>query len=130
MSHKQGIYVPTLVMEIEKYAGSNTSVPSLQGFGVGDGCMGIGNKGACGIDQVGLFIDFMWGHGQISNDLYQYTKQTGCYEKYYNGTWEYDSTCDALAVHGELILGGYNVYDIYDTCFLQGCLLFVTRLYK
>merc|ERR1719410_3387435 len=108
-----GIYVPTLVMQIDA---DPSGMPKLLGFGVGDGCMGIDGFGGCNRDSQEIFWDFMYGHGQLSHHIYEELhKECGNSLHFGNET----SQCSALLQKANVNLGGYNVYNIYDECYLK-----------
>lgn len=56
-----GIYIPTLVEEIM----ANSTFINLKGFAIGDGCLGTESKGACGVDDAKIRMEFLYEHGQV-----------------------------------------------------------------
>jgi hypothetical protein len=44
---------------------------NLKGFAIGNGCNGIGNVGACGVDSMQNFEAFGAGHGLFSQTLHE-----------------------------------------------------------
>ncbi|ETO14486.1 hypothetical protein RFI_22883 [Reticulomyxa filosa] len=99
-----GIYVPTLVMQIEA---DSSGIPPLKGIAVGDGCMGIGGQGGCNLDDAANFWQFMWGHAQLSNDLYN-SILSSCGSCLEWGNCSSLSTCINYQNQGYMALGGYN----------------------
>ena len=110
-----GIYVPTLVMQIEA---NTTGLPALTGFAVGDGCMGIDSKGGCGSDDQNTFVQFMYGHAQMSQSMYNDIYNI-CGNALYYGNWSKNSDCKSILSSADTALGGFNVYNIYDECYLM-----------
>lgn len=114
-----GIYVPTLVMEIEKNVNSkNNTIPDLKGFALGNNCMGIDGMGGCNNNFMQTFVDFVYGHGQISKRLYDETIKL-CGTSLIYGNWSSIPECDAMIAEGSQKIGGFNIYDIYDECKLE-----------
>jgi len=108
-----GVYVPTLLMQIEA---NPQGLPPLTGIMVGDGCMGTNASGGCGVDSEYLFTNFMYGHSQMSDVLYNNIQSVcGITLKYGNTT----SACNTLLNERDQALGGFNVYNIYDECYLE-----------
>ena len=100
-------------MQIEK---DPSGMPPLLGFGVGDGCMGIGSIGGCGMDSQRIFWDFMYGHSQMSTSAYNNLNNIcGSSLNYGNETAE----CRQAINKATTNLGGFNVYNIYDECYLR-----------
>jgi len=108
-----GIYVPTLVMQIDA---DPSGMPKLLGFGVGDGCMGIGGYGGCNKDSQEIFWDFMYGHSQTSHAIYENLRKT-CGNSLHFGNES--AECEKALNAANKNLGGYNVYNIYDECYLR-----------
>eukprot|EP01083_Nonionella_stella_P059754 156426_1 len=106
-----GIYVPTLVMQIEA---DPSGMPKLIGFGVGDGCLGINGFGGCNKDYQEIFWNFMYGHGQMSSVAYENIQKT-CGNSLHFGNES--SECAKLLGSANVALGGYNVYNLYDECY-------------
>jgi hypothetical protein len=106
-----GVYVPTLVREIVQ---NPTAKINLKGFAVGDGC--IGTEVLCGEKDGPYYImEFMHGHGQFSNILYN-TIISSCSEAdLRNGNL--NATCIALIDNMWNEIGGFFDYNLYDECF-------------
>ena len=108
-----GIYVPTLVMQVDN---DPSGMPPLLGFAVGDGCMGIGGYGGCNKDSQAIFWNFMYGHGQCSTAAYEQIVNT-CGNSIYFGNETL--RCYELLAELYVDLGGFNIYNIYDECYLE-----------
>ena len=105
--------VPTLVMQIER---DQTGLPPLTGFGIGDGCMGLGNMGACGVNDAALFYEFMYGHSFMSSREYNHLlNECGNGMVYGNETKQCQTAMDEARAN----LGGFNIYAVYDECYLE-----------
>ena len=50
-------------------AGTTASVPTLEGIGVGNGCLGS-EVGACSAQGTKIDVDFLFGHGAFSQPTY------------------------------------------------------------
>ena len=81
-----GVYVPTLVRELLSKKEKNQLSINLQGFAIGDGCMGT--DVLCGANGPGPFytIEFFRGHGQFSEKLYSEIQST-CSRKRIDWLW-------------------------------------------
>jgi hypothetical protein len=101
-----GIWVPAIARALL----ADPRGVNLQGFAVGDGC--IGNQVPVGNDYY--WIEFMHGHGQFSNALYYQIKATCSDGELKNNSLS--PACAALVnqVAGEI--GGYYAYGLYDDC--------------
>ena len=111
-----GIYIPTLVMQIEANSANNKYLPKLYGFAIGNGAMGIDGQGGADKDNYGNFWDVMYGHGQCSTSVYNHIQNTCGNSLYFgNETGE----CMFTLNGEESKLGGYNIWNIYDTCYLK-----------
>lgn len=110
-----GVYVPTIadrLMEEPKDL-------NLVGFAVGDGCMG--NKVLCGADDgLGVWydIEFLHGHGQVSNELYRKIMSTCPEEELKRGPMS--AECKKLVAMMNDEVGGYYGYNLYDDCTRDG----------
>lgn len=101
-----GIYIPTLVQQIEAHPEANIN---LKGFAIGDGCIGS-EVGSCGPFGMQILSEFFYGqafyslelHGKILNECAQ---------------WNDPSVeCQALVKQMNDEVGAYFVYNVYDTC--------------
>lgn len=110
-----GIYVPMLAVRV--LADAEEVGLELKGVAVGDGCMGLHSVGGCSKDAQRHFVDFMFGHGQISLKVYEGVK-AACGESL-DGVGTPSERCDALTAQMQQALGGYNVYHIYDQCYFR-----------
>eukprot|EP00055_Hartaetosiga_balthica_P017147 m.112598 g.112598 ORF g.112598 m.112598 type:complete len:505 (-) comp9256_c9_seq1:1971-3485(-) len=107
-----GIYVPTIV---ERILADPRGV-NLKGFAVGDGCMGT--EVLCGPGSGPYWdVEFMHGHGQFSNKLYNKIMTTCTVEALKTNTMS--PACNALLKDMNSEIGGYYSYNLYDTCFSQ-----------
>jgi len=105
------VYVPTIVREILNDPGPI----NLKGFAVGDGCMGT--EVLCGGAKKGPFyeIEFMHGHGQVSERLYRTIKQA-CPEQALRTGTGMSAACTAAVARMKQSLGGLFGYSLYDDC--------------
>lgn len=104
-----GVYVPTIVREIVK----DPRGINIAGFAVGDGCMGL--DVLCGpVGGPFSYIEFMHGHGQVSEKLYKNITATCPEANLKNGTLS--PVCTALVNEMTAALGGYYDYNLYDEC--------------
>jgi len=108
-----GIYVPTIVREIYNDPGPL----HLAGFAVGDGCMGTevlcGDKGK---DNGPYYeVEFMHGHGQVSERTYGAIKKE-CPEQALRTGTGMSLACKAAVQTMQKALGGYFGYSLYDDC--------------
>ena len=112
-----GIYVPELAREVLKHK-DPTVYPQLKGFAVGDGCLGT-ESGICGGDKPWWHVLFLYGHGQVSNILYdKIIEHCGMtYLKY--GGKPVDPTCSKYLGAIGKEAGGYFAYGLYDDCIYQ-----------
>lgn len=109
-----GVYVPTLVREILE--DPNSSIKNLKGFAVGDGCVGL--DVLCG--PVGgplWYVEFMRGHGQFSELLYNNIKRSCPYEELVNGVQS--PICQQFINQISTEVGGYYGYNLYDDCWYE-----------
>jgi carboxypeptidase C (cathepsin A) len=109
-----GIYVPTIAREILNNPGSGIN---LQGFAVGDGCLGtdvICTNGPNIAAGPWYDIEFFHGHGQVSEDLYNTILDTCPETNLKNGSL--NSICNTLVSEMYDSLGGFFEYDLYDDC--------------
>eukprot|EP00054_Salpingoeca_dolichothecata_P001865 m.21002 g.21002 ORF g.21002 m.21002 type:complete len:508 (-) comp12598_c0_seq2:103-1626(-) len=114
-----GVYVPIIIQALL----DNPTGINLKGFGVGDGCMGT--DVICGADIAsdvvvpGPYwqIEFMHGHGQVSNKLYYQIHDTCPEADLRSGALT--PTCQALVKQMNDAIGGYFSYNLYDQCYTQ-----------
>ena len=117
-----GVYVPTLVRELLGKKEKNQLSINLQGFAIGDGCMGT--DVLCGANGPGPFytIEFFRGHGQFSEKLYSEIQST-CSRKELIGYGEkIGKACEAVLQNMNDAIGGYYAYNLYDDCWYQNSL--------
>ncbi len=117
-----GVYVPTLVRELLNDYPDITK--HLQGFAIGDGCMGTsvlcGDNGPGELD----FVNFFHGHGQFSEKLYAEIMKECPYDQLLGyGKTITDPKCKALIQQMYQQIGGYYVYALYDDCWYQNDLI-------
>ncbi|KAK3287813.1 hypothetical protein CYMTET_4693 [Cymbomonas tetramitiformis] len=106
-----GVYVPVIVQALTR----NTCGLNLAGFAVGDGCMGT--DVLCGANDGPFYvIEFLYGHGQLSNKLYHSISST-CEEE--NLKTGHNLSLACMTVVGEAIqaVGAMNDYALYDDCY-------------
>ena len=107
-----------LVDEISKHAPSI----NLKGIMAGNGCMGSESEfGCCGKNADRVYVDYIHAHGLISNRNHQ-SLVSQCSETLESSEWPAPTTnpvCKQLIEEFTKESGGYNVYSIYDTCFLK-----------
>eukprot|EP01084_Bolivina_argentea_P077655 140898_1 len=109
-----GVFIPTLVMQIES---NPNGLPKLLGFAVGNGCTGIGGFGGCNLDESENFWGFMYGHSQVRKQDYEHILDIcGNSLHYGNESMECKLIQDEIKKYK---LGGYNVWNIYDKCYLE-----------
>jgi carboxypeptidase C (cathepsin A) len=105
-----GVYVPIIVRAILQ-----NPIPglNLKGFAVGDGC--IGTEVLCGGTNGPYWdIEFMHGHGQVSNVLYNQIR-TSCPEAELKHG-KLSVQCQQLVNEMYTAIGGYYAYNLYDDC--------------
>jgi len=91
--------------------------PQLRGFAVGDGCLGS-ESGICGGDKVWWSVLFLYGHGQISNALWDAILAT-CGMAYLKQGGDAPPGCAAQLARVASEAGGYFAYGLYDDCIYQ-----------
>lgn len=115
-----GIYIPTLAREILKQASVMSN--HLQGFAVGDGCLGT-HTDICGIvsdDYIPNYWDliFLAGHGQIPLRTFNQVMDA-CrrrWDEYEESFLEDDELCKEAWEKVERQVGGVYAYGLYDEC--------------
>ena len=111
-----GVYVPKLAQQI--LAHKDPAVfPQFQGFAVGDGCLGS-KSGVCGGEREWFQLLFLYGHGQLPNDLYDEIVTTCTIEHLKRGG-PAPPGCDASLAKVGPAVGGFFPYGIYDDCIYQ-----------
>lgn len=105
-----GIYVPKLAQQILHHRDPSV-YPQLRGFAVGDGCLGS-ESGICGGDQVWWSVLFLYGHGQISNALWEAILAT-CGMPYLKQGGDAPPGCAAQLARVASEAGGYFAYGLY-----------------
>eukprot|EP00529_Nitzschia_sp_RCC80_P013191 CAMPEP_0113484406 /NCGR_PEP_ID=MMETSP0014_2-20120614/23945_1 /TAXON_ID=2857 /ORGANISM="Nitzschia sp." /LENGTH=591 /DNA_ID=CAMNT_0000378007 /DNA_START=8 /DNA_END=1784 /DNA_ORIENTATION=+ /assembly_acc=CAM_ASM_000159 len=126
-----GIYIPTLARRI--YHDPNQTEMKLEGFAVGDGCLGT-KTSMCGSLGLAGFVDywhiiFMAGHHQIPIDdfhhLMKVCSHAGTDPNFLLGTTskQQDDECKAAISKAKEELGGFFEYSLYDDCFYRNGLL-------
>lgn len=122
-----GIYVPTLARAILEHedefktkSPGNVTMP-LQGFAVGDGCLGT-ETGICGEVMAGdtsipyWQILFLAGHAQFPlSTLQQFFKACKPLERESMHD-PVDEPCKAVVDHIYKQVGGFYAYSLYDEC--------------
>ena len=111
-----GIYVPKLAQQILAHKDPKV-LPQLKGFAVGDGCLGT-ESGVCGGDKPWWSLLFLYGHGQISNALYDDIIAT-CGMGYLKAGGTAPPGCAAALGRVGKEAGGYFAYGLYDDCIYQ-----------
>ena len=77
---------------------------------------GIGGYGGCNKDDQEIFWNFMYGHSQTSTAIYEDIHRTCGNSLHFGNESE---QCSHLLKQANVNLGGYNVYNIYDECYLE-----------
>jgi len=105
-----GVYVPTLVQQIYlgNQGGKNPKI-NLEGFMVGNGCTG-NNVGSCSPDGTEILMNFLYGHGLFTIQLYNKIVKTCTNFRNPSGA------CNLLLDEMSAQVGGVNVYNIYAPC--------------
>ena len=113
-----GIYVPLLAKELLKV--DTMSIP-LKGIMVGDGCIGFGAKGGCGIDSLDLFVGVMELQRGVDKAA------TAGARRECAGQLESGFSADGLSVgcakamsHLFVEVGEYNQYNMDSPCGPEG----------
>ena len=89
--------------------GTTASVPKLEGIGVGNGCLGT-EVGACSAQGTKIDVDFLYGHGAISQPTYA-ALYAQCPD-FTNPTLVCDDWLDTMSEEA----GNYYAYNLYDDC--------------
>jgi carboxypeptidase C (cathepsin A) len=114
-----GIYIPTLARRILE----GTVEINLQGFAVGDGCLGT-NTNVCGSlgknSWKGIYFNllFMAGHGQMPWSKFQKLVAV-CEKNKSRGdmmTSSISPECQAMIHSVQEDIGGFYEYSLYDDC--------------
>lgn len=104
-----GVYIPMLADQIHKLGIDIT----LTGLGIGNGCIGYASNGACGIDNMRIFVDYMVGHGQIDEPTYSNIVKT-CGEGLNTST--FSDTCTNQLGGMFHSLGSFNHLHLFSPC--------------
>lgn len=108
-----GIYVPTLAYAVLEHNSAASGVHiNLKGIMVGNGCIG-NSVGACSAAGTQIGVNFTYGHGLYSEELYN---------KIYATCEDFENpsiSCYALLSEMSTQIGRINVYDVYTQC-IQG----------
>merc|ERR1712192_110118 len=116
-----GIYIPRIALAVQDDPSIN-----LRGFAIGNGCMGYESLGACGRDQLRVLVDFFAGHNAIPQSLYASVisecgsalEDASCVTgSFFPLPQQWcPAKCKALLEEVSDAVGGYNVYNFFDTC--------------
>ena len=95
---------------------------NLAGFAVGDGCMGTDILCGSGNPNKGPHyqIEFMHGHGQVSERNYRAIKKLCPDAALMTGTGM-TAACTAAIAQMNQNLGGMFGYSLYDDCICESC---------
>eukprot|EP00499_Haloplacidia_sp_CaronLabIsolate_P007885 CAMPEP_0196780386 /NCGR_PEP_ID=MMETSP1104-20130614/7771_1 /TAXON_ID=33652 /ORGANISM="Cafeteria sp., Strain Caron Lab Isolate" /LENGTH=479 /DNA_ID=CAMNT_0042150585 /DNA_START=9 /DNA_END=1448 /DNA_ORIENTATION=+ len=111
-----GIYVPTLATRILKGNAGGESKINLKGIAVGNGCIGS-EVGSCSQQGVGISVEFLYGHGLYSQNLYAQIKaQCPDLVNLAADAPPLSDDCQALLNQMSDEVGGVNIYDVYAPC--------------
>ena len=115
-----GVYVPKLAQQVLADAdarGPGGDALRLRGFAVGDAC--AGTDVLCGDGGGGPWwsLIFLYGHGQISNLMFDNIVQTCGVAALQSGATS--AECDALVDAANDAVGGYFGYALYDDCIYE-----------
>lgn len=114
-----GVYIPMLAREILEDPSSKTK-DHLKGMAIGDGC--VGYEVLCGANTGPFFdIEFLHGHGQVSDKLYGETMRVCGLQQLQRGIT--DSKCQKLVDDLMASVGGFYDYNLYDECGAENVLL-------
>jgi carboxypeptidase C (cathepsin A) len=116
-----GIYVPELTNNIVKgMKATPGNGLKLKGIAVGDGCSGHDVPGCGGTDGMWWHLQFMYGHGQVSQKMYDQVVSTCTVAALKDGTYKKQPGCVKDLNMFEEALGGYYAYNLYDECEHKG----------
>jgi len=126
-----GIYIPTLARHV--YNDKDTNGMQLQGFAVGDGCLGVETTMCGSLSKGGgVFRDywhvlFMAGHHQIPlADFRMVMKACASHDErpdFLTTNSQEDEACKQALQQIKTELGGYFEYSLYDECTYRNGLL-------
>ncbi|KAJ8612248.1 hypothetical protein CTAYLR_002890 [Chrysophaeum taylorii] len=110
-----GVYVPRLV---EQILDDDDDDLQLKGFAVGDAC--AGTDVLCGNLNSPRWWDviFFFGHGQVSNLLFDAIVDT-CGLSYLKHGGVPPDGCDDILDDMDRAIGGYYEYSLYDACIYE-----------
>lgn len=120
-----GIYIPNLAKRIVE--GDNEVLKSqLQGFAVGDGCVGTDTKICAAMFEENSFYNtlFLAGHHQIPLKTFQ-DILTHCGGS--EGTTRDSAQCNATVELAQTQAGGFYQYSLYDDCTYENGLAATVR---
>jgi len=113
-----GVYIPETV----KYILANPDLNlNLKGFAIGNGCMGT-DAGICVPDDnsgnPGMIyhVQYMYERNQVSPNTYRRVMEICGKEALTDGSYRFDKTCTLALSEFDDEIGGYFVYNLYDTC--------------
>ena len=112
-----GIYVPKLAQQILSHADPAITA-AFKGFAVGDGCLGTETTMCGGAGGPWFHVLFLYGHGQVSNALFDDILAT-CGMDYLKFGGKPPAGCPALLGRVAVEAGGYYDYNLYDDCIYQ-----------
>lgn len=111
-----GIYIPTLARRIVE---DTDFVVNLQGFAVGDGCLGT-ETGICGSlsgSRINFWhVIFLAGHGQVPLTTLQIVMDACKADMKIGFTARETDACDDALKLLKTQVGGYYEYALYDEC--------------
>eukprot|EP00054_Salpingoeca_dolichothecata_P013904 m.77893 g.77893 ORF g.77893 m.77893 type:complete len:473 (+) comp20708_c0_seq2:36-1454(+) len=108
-----GILIPLLVEQVMLHA--DDEPVNLKAFAVGNGCIStkgasVFNRGVCnGPNSEQHTIDYLFGHGMISKNLYSKISSTCDLSKP-------SAACQVLLAEASRAAGPYLIYDTLDEC--------------
>lgn len=125
-----GIYIPTLARRI--YTDMTKTKIKLQGFAVGDGCLGVETTMCGGLSKGGgvfrdfWYIVFMAGHHQIPLQDFRMVMKACAHQDrsdFLTTNSRDDELCKAALAKIKNELGGFFEYSLYDECSYRNGLL-------
>jgi len=123
-----GVYIPEAVnsilddskLPVDQRVGPKVN---LKGFMIGNGCMGTeagicvsGPPPAGGNLSMNYVADYMMGHNQISRKMYNKVYEVCGSEALADGSYIHNAACNNNVAKMFDQIGGFFVYDLYDTC--------------
>lgn len=111
-----GVYVPELVKLVLQDPGR----VNLQGFALGDVCLGTESMGGCAsVDWMYWNVLYLHGHEQISDAMFADIMTTCGAVVLQFGNYTTVPACYALLLRMQQATGGYNRINLYDTCYAR-----------